>query len=95
MRRSKNLYLVGGPAQEYRSATLTLQPTRGPNAELGRGKLASPPWVIGAVAAVALVGALVFVALLIRKRLRDRRGDLAPISSRGSVRPPPSSRSPR
>jgi hypothetical protein len=64
-----------------------------PESQLGRGKYTSSPWVVGGLAALAIVFAVGFVVLLVRRRMRKASDDVGPISSRGSVRPgPPSSR---
>ncbi len=68
-----------------------------PDSALGRGKYTTSPWVVGGLAALAVVFTVAFVVIFIRRRLRRAADDVGPISSRGSVRPgPPSSRpSPR
>lgn len=68
-----------------------------PDSPLGRGKYTSSPWVVGGLAALALVFTIAFVVVFIRRKARRAADDVGPISSRGSVRPgPPSSRpSPR
>jgi hypothetical protein len=68
-----------------------------PESPLGRGKYTSSPWVVGGLAALAIVFTVAFVVIFVRRRLRRTADDVGPISSRGSVRPgPPSSRpSPR
>ena len=67
-----------------------------PESQLGRGKYTSTPWVVGGLAALAVVFTVGFVLILVRRRMRRAKDDVGPISSRGSVRPgPPSSRPPR
>lgn len=67
-----------------------------PESPLGRGKYTSTPWVVGGLAALAVVFTVGFVVILVRRRMRRGKDDVGPISSRGSVRPgPPSARPPR
>jgi hypothetical protein len=57
-----------------------------PESPLARGKWSAPPWLIGTIAGVTLLVTLVFVVLRIRRKLRDRRADDGPVSSRGRGR---------
>ncbi|MBL9026967.1 MAG: hypothetical protein JNL21_32525 [Myxococcales bacterium] len=67
-----------------------------PESQLGRGKFTSSPWIVGGLAAFAVVFTAAFVYVLVRRRLRRNRDDVGPISSRGDGRAgPPSSRPPR
>jgi hypothetical protein len=71
---------------------VTLEPTYDrPDSQLGQGQYPVAPWIIGVVGALTFIAMVVFVVLWIRRALRARRGDLAPVSSRFG---PPSSRAP-
>jgi hypothetical protein len=72
---------------------LALDPTyERPADQLGRGKWAAPPWLIVGIGAFTLVVVVLLVVLRIRSRLRARRVDDSPISSRRGSFPPPSKR---
>ena len=67
-----------------------------PASDLGKGRIDAPIWIVAALGVLALVVLGTFLAVVIVKRVRARREELGPISSRGSFRPgPPSTRPPR
>jgi len=67
-----------------------------PESRTGQGFVEGPKGLILALGVGSIILAIVIVALVVRSRLRARRGDdLAPVSSRGSRMGPPSSRPPR
>jgi hypothetical protein len=73
--------------------TLTQPAEDRPESDLGKGRYSVPVWTVALLGAAALVMLVAFVVIVVLKRVRARREDLGPISSRGSVRPgPPSSR---
>ena len=65
-----------------------------PQSDLGKGAYAGSAVLIAVLAALAVLSALGYVAWALRKRRLEREAELAPVSSRGSLRPPPSSRPP-
>ena len=70
---------------------MTLDPVyERPADPLGRGKWPAPPWVILGIGGLTLVLVTLLVILRIRSRLRARRVDDSPISSRRGSLPPPS-----
>ena len=67
-----------------------------PASDLGKGRIDAPIWIVAALGVLALVLLGTFLVVVVMKRVRARREDLGPISSRGSLRPgPPSTRPPR
>jgi hypothetical protein len=67
-----------------------------PESNLGKGRYEAPLWIVAILGALAVAVLGTFLIVILVKRLRARREDLGPISSRGSVRPgPPSTRPPR
>jgi hypothetical protein len=72
---------------------MTLEPVyERPGDSLGRGRWPAPPWVILGIAGLTLVLVVVLLALRIRAKIRARRVDDSPISSRRGSLPPPSKR---
>ena len=70
---------------------MTLEPVyERPADPLGRGHWPAPPWLILGIGAFTLVLVPLLVVLRIRARLRARRVDDSPISSRRGSLPPPS-----
>lgn len=86
---------LGPPALGEHTVTqpTEAQPPLRPESDLGKGMWAGSKGLLIGLGVGSLLLALLIVVLVIRKRLRARGGDdVGPISSRGSVRPPPSSR---
>jgi hypothetical protein len=66
-----------------------------PDSKIGQGLFPASKWLILAFGVGSLVLAVVIVVLVVRARLKAKKGDdLGPISSRGGRSGPPSSRPP-
>ncbi len=75
--------------------TLTQPAEDRPESDLGKGHFAVPLWAVALLGAAALGMMVAFVVVVVVKRVRARREELGPVSSRGSFRPGPPSNRPR